>query len=45
VATARERTEEIERQTLSPRATLASASKGREHDEPQDRLRTCFQRD
>jgi len=45
VATARERTEEIESQTLSPHATLASASKGREHDEPQDPLRTCFQRD
>jgi dGTPase len=45
VATPRERTEEIESQTLSPHATLASASKGREHDEPQDPLRTCFQRD
>jgi dGTPase len=45
VATPRERTEEIESQTLSPQATLASASKGREHDEPQDPLRTCFQRD
>ena len=41
----RERSEEIERETLSPTATLASASKGREHDEPQDDLRTCFQRD
>ena len=45
MATARERTEEIESQTLSSQATLASASKGREHDEPQDNLRTCFQRD
>jgi dGTPase len=45
VAAPRERTEEIERETLSPNATLASASKGREHDEPQDDLRTCFQRD
>ena len=45
MATARERTEEIESQTLSPHATLASGSKGREHDEPQDPLRTCFQRD
>ena len=45
MATARERTEEIESQTLSSQATLASASKGREHDEPQDPLRTCFQRD
>jgi dGTPase len=45
VSTPRERTEEIERDTLSASATLASASKGREHDEPQDDLRTCFQRD
>jgi dGTPase len=41
----RERTEAIERDTLSPRATLSSASKGRERDEPADPLRTCFQRD
>ena len=41
----RERSEEIELETLSPTATLSSASKGREHDEPQDDLRTCFQRD
>src|SRR6185436_10915031 len=45
MAVPRERSEEIERETLSPTATLASASKGREHDEPQDDLRTCFQRD
>jgi len=45
VTVPRERSEEIERETLSPTATLASASKGREHDEPQDDLRTCFQRD
>jgi dGTPase len=43
--TPRERTEEIERATLAPHATLASASKGRDRDEPQDLLRTCFQRD
>ena len=43
--TPRERTERIERETLSPRATLASASNGREREEPQDALRTCFQRD
>jgi dGTPase len=43
--TPRERTEQIERDTLSPRATLASASKGRERAEPQDRIRTVFQRD
>ena len=41
----RERTEAIERQTLSPRAVLASDSKGREREEPDDDLRTCFQRD
>ena len=45
MAVPRERTEQIERDTLSPNATLASASKGREHDEAQDHLRTCFQRD
>ncbi|OFW78595.1 MAG: deoxyguanosinetriphosphate triphosphohydrolase [Actinobacteria bacterium RBG_19FT_COMBO_70_19] len=45
VVTPRERTEEIERDTLSPHAALASVSKGRERDEPQDPLRTCFQRD
>jgi dGTPase len=45
VATPRERTEEIERDTLSPHAALASASKGRERDDPQDPLRTCYQRD
>ncbi len=43
--TPRERTEQIERDTLSPRATLSSAAKGRERDEAQDPLRTCFQRD
>jgi len=41
----RERSEQIERDTLSPYATLSSASKGRERDEPSDPLRTCFQRD
>src|SRR5262245_16850164 len=45
VSTPRERTEQIEHNTLSPNATLASATKGREQDEPQDNLRTCFQRD
>jgi dGTPase len=43
--TPRERTEQIERQVLSDRAILAVDSKGRERDEPQDRLRTVFQRD
>ncbi|HEY1330556.1 MAG TPA: deoxyguanosinetriphosphate triphosphohydrolase [Actinomycetota bacterium] len=41
----RERTEEIERQTLSERAVLAAESKGRERDEAPHPLRTCFQRD
>ena len=43
--TPRERTEEIERQTLAPAARLAEASKGRERDEPQDAVRTVYQRD
>jgi dGTPase len=45
VPTPRERTEQIERETLSPHATLSSASRGRERAEPPDPLRTCFQRD
>ena len=45
VTTPRERTEEIERQVLSQRAQLASATKGRERDEPLDHLRTVYQRD
>ncbi len=45
MVTPRERTEEIERDTLSAHATLSSTSKGRERDEPPDPLRTCFQRD
>jgi dGTPase len=43
--TPRERTEQIEAETLSPQAVLAAGSKGRERSEPQDALRTCFQRD
>jgi dGTPase len=43
--TPRERTEEIERQVLSERATLASDTKGRERQEEPDELRTAFQRD
>ncbi len=43
--TPRERSEEIERDTLAPWATLVEESKGREHDEPQDTLRTAYQRD
>jgi dGTPase len=41
----RERTEEIERQVLGERATLAADSKGREREEEPDPLRTSFQRD
>ena len=41
----RERTEELERQLLSPRATLAASSKGRELPEDPDGLRTVFQQD
>jgi dGTPase len=41
----RERTEEIERQTLSERATLSAETKGREREEDADPLRTAFQRD
>ena len=43
--TPRERTEEIERATLSPRAVLAAESKGRERPEESHPLRTAFQRD
>ena len=42
---ARQRTEEIEAQTLSPHATLASRSAGRTRGEAPDQARTCFQRD
>src|SRR5688572_19904632 len=41
----RERSEEVERLTLAPHATLSEASKGRERDEPSHPLRTAFQRD
>ena len=41
----RERTEQIEHQTLSGHACFADATKGREREEPQDRLRTVYQRD
>jgi dGTPase len=45
VTSPRERTEQVERDTLSPFAVLAAESKGRERPEPPDPLRTCFQRD
>lgn len=41
----REQSEEIELATLGPWATLAAMSKGREVREPDDDIRTCFQRD
>jgi dGTPase len=37
--------EAIERQTLHPAAAFADASRGRPRPEPEDPLRTCFQRD
>ena len=43
--TPRERTEQLEREVLSPRAVLAGETKGRDRDEPHDRIRTVFQRD
>ena len=43
--TARERTEDIEAATLSDLACLARATKGREVPEPDDDMRTAFQRD
>jgi dGTPase len=45
VAAPRERTEQIERDTLSPFAVRSAESKGRDRPEPADRLRTAFQRD
>jgi dGTPase len=45
MSTPRERIEELERVTLSERATLSSVSKGREREEEPHALRTAFQRD
>jgi dGTPase len=45
VTTPRERSEQIERDVLSPLAVRSADSKGRERPEPPDDLRTCFQRD
>jgi len=41
----REKREERERELLSPAATLASESRGRERSEEPDAFRTCFERD
>ncbi len=43
--TIREQTEEIERQTLHPNASLSSKSRGRQRKEREGEIRTCFQRD
>ncbi len=43
--TIREQTEEIERQTLHPKACLSSESRGRVRPEKEGEIRTCFQRD
>ena len=45
VTTPRERNEQIERETLSERATLVANSKGREREEEPHPLRTAYQRD
>jgi dGTPase len=37
--------EEAEKKLLSERAQLAATSKGRDDPEPEDEIRTCFQRD
>ena len=43
--TIRERTEQIEKQILSPRGALSAQSRGRQRPEEPDEIRTCFQRD
>lgn len=43
--TIRERYEELEKQILSPKASLACASRGRLVEEESDPVRTCYQRD
>ena len=45
MTTVRDQIEEVERSTLSPRAQLAADSKGRDVPEPEDDLRTSYQRD
>jgi len=41
----REERETLEQLMLSPQAAFAASSEGRERDEPECRIRTCFQRD
>jgi len=43
--TPREDRQELERQMLSPLASVAARSKGRERAEPECEIRTCYQRD
>ncbi len=43
--TIRERTEQIEKDTLSPAACLSSQTRGRERKEKEGEIRTCFQHD
>ncbi len=45
MGTIREMIEEMEKETLSPYATLSQNSRGREKDEPQCDIRPLFQRD
>jgi dGTPase len=45
VSSYREQTEALQRTSFSPRACLATSSRGRDRPEPQDDIRTCFQRD
>jgi len=45
MTTFREQTQERERGFLCERAVLSSESRGRERDEPECPIRTCFQRD
>jgi dGTPase len=45
VTTIREMLEQIERDTLAPRAALSAATRGRDRAEPEDDLRPSYQRD
>ena len=45
MTTVRDQIESLELDSLSSKAQLASASKGRDRPEPEDDLRTCYQRD
>ena len=43
--TVRERTQEIERDTLAPYASFSQFTRGRQEPEEECALRTCYQRD